>query len=424
MPTFTSPFTGDIVEPTDVSYYALEFSTNQTLTWPTYVVPGSTDVAVARIMDCTPTAADLIVTLPYGNQASVGTDILFRNLGAYDFVVEDSSGDQSVTLEPGDARYFYLVDNTTTDGIFHNFAYGVGTSSADAASLVGPGLTNIAGKLATSDNTSVVSVVPTITDANRAITYIWTGGADNITLPTAASLTAGWYMMLRNSGTGALTIYPQGTSTINTQSTVIFNPGDSGIIVFDYVNGDFYTVGLAPSTNVTFSAATYDVDSITGSSLSLVSGAPIIQTYVALSGTRTTDLDVTLPAITQVYILNNATNQSGYNITFVNSGSSQTPITLGTGTTAIVLSDGNYLYVLTQVGSGYYFANDGTAGAPSFSFNNDTTTGMYLPAVGQLGLSAGGTELLNLDNTNPLTPTVKTVAAFTAQGGINGGTFS
>ena len=49
---------------------------------------------------------------------------------------------------------------------------------------------------------------------------------------------------------------------------------------------------------------------------------------------------------------------------------------------------------------------------------------MYLPSIGQLGLSAGGTELLNLDNTNPLTPTVKTVAAFTAEGGINGGTFS
>ena len=424
MPTFTSPFTGDIVEPTDVSYYALEFSTDQTLAWPTYVVPGSTDVAVARIMDCTPTASNLIVTLPYGSQASVGTDILFRNLGAYSFVVEDSSGDQSVTLEPGDARYFYLVDNTTVDGIYHNFAYGVGTSAADAASLVGPGLTNIAGKLATSDNLSVVSVAPTITDANRAITYIWTGGASNINLPAAATLTAGWYIMFRNSGTGAITIYPQGTSTINGQSSIIFNPGDSGIIVFDYINGDFYTVGLAPATNVTFSAATYDVDSIVGNTLSLVSGAPIIQTYVALSGTRTVDLDVTLPAITQVYILNNATNQAGYNITFVVSGSSQTPISLGTGTTAIVLSDGNYLYVLTQVGSGFYFANDGSAGAPSFSFNSDTTSGMYLPSIGQLGLSAGGTELLNLDNTNPLTPTVSTVATFNAEGGINGGTFS
>ena len=424
MPTFTSPFTGDIVEPTDVSYYALEFSTDQTLAWPTYVVPGSTDVAVARIMDCTPTASNLIVTLPYGSQASVGTDILFRNLGAYSFIVEDSSGDQSVTLAPGDARYFYLVDNTTVDGIYHNFAYGVGTSSADAASLVGAGLTNIAGKLATSDVTSIITTPPTITDASRALTFIWTGGADNINLPTAASLTAGWYIMGRNNGTGAITVYPQGTSTINGQSSITFNPGDSAIIVFDYINGDFYTVGLAPSTNVTFSAATYDVDSIVGDSLSLVSNAPIIQTYVALSGTRTTDLNVTLPAITQLYVFNNNTNQSGYNITFVNSGSSQTPIALGTGTTAIVLSDGNYLYVLTQVGTGTFFANDGSAAAPSFSFNSDTSTGMYLPGVGILGLSAGGTELLNLDNTNPAAPTVSTPAALTAEGGISGGTFS
>ena len=72
------------------------------------------------------------------------------------------------------------------------------------------------------------------------------------------------------------------------------------------------------------------------------------------------------------------------------------------------------------------FANDGTAGAPSFSFNNDTSTGMYLPSVGQLGLSAGGTELLNLDNTNPLNPTVSTTATFSATkyDNISGGTFS
>lgn len=423
MPTFTSPFTGDIVEPTDVSYYALNFSTNQTLAWPTYIAPGSTDVTVARIMDCTPTAGSLVVTLPPGSQASVGTDILFRNLGSYAFVVEDQSGDQSVTLNPGDARYFYLVDNTTTDGIFHNFAYGVGTSSADAASLVGAGLTNIAGKLATSDNTVIAYVPPTINDASRALTYIWRGGANSVTMPAAATLSNGWYFMCRNNGSGALTFYPQGTSQINGLSSVTFNPGDSGLIVFDYINGDFYSIGLAPSTNVTFSAATYDVDSIVGSSLNLVSNAPIIQTYVALSGTRTTDLDVTLPAITQIYVLNNATNESGYNITFVNSGSSQTPISLSTGTTAIVLSDGNYLYVLSQVGTGVFLAVDGSAGAPSFSFNSDLTSGMYLPSPGQLGLSAGGTNLLNLNNTNPLAPALTSPGSFNAEGGISGGIF-
>lgn len=124
MPTYTSPFTGDVVQPTDVSYYSLTFSTNQTLQWPNYIVPGSTDVVAARIIDCTPTQAGLKIVLPPGNQGSVGTDILFRNRGSFDFVVEDQSGDQSVTIGAGTARYFYLVDNTTEDGVYRNFTYG------------------------------------------------------------------------------------------------------------------------------------------------------------------------------------------------------------------------------------------------------------------------------------------------------------
>ena len=76
------------------------------------------------------------------------------------------------------------------------------------------------------------------------------------------------------------------------------------------------------------------------------------------------------------------------------------------------------------MGAGVYYANDGTAGAPAFAFNNDHSSGMYLPSVGQLGLSAGGTELLNLDNTNPLDPQITSPASFNAEGGIFGGTFS
>jgi hypothetical protein len=423
MPTFTSPFTGDIVQPTDVSYLDLPFSADVVLAWPSYVAPNSTEVAAARIIDCTPSTSGLTIKLPPGSQGSVGTDILFRNLGAVSFVVEDQSGDQSVTLAAGDARYFYLVDNTTEDGIYHNFAYGVGTSSADAASLVGAGLTNIAGRLATTTTIVETSAAPTLTDSSRALAYIWAGGLQSIDLPTASSLSAGWYILFRNNGTGAVTFFPQGTSTVNGSPSQTFNPGDSGIVVFDYITGDFYTIGLAPSTNVTFSAATYDVDSIVGNTLSLVSNAPIIQTYEALSGTRTQTLAVTLPAITQLYILTNNTNQSSYNITFQISGSSQSPITFAAGVVGIVLSDGNYLYVLSQSTAGVFFANDGSASAPSFSFNSDDTTGMYLKSVGQLGFAANGTEMLLIDDSNPSAPAISTVATFNAEGGIGGGTF-
>lgn len=422
MTTFTSPFTGDIVEPTDVSYYALNFSNNINLAWPPYQSDVAGTVAAARIMDCTPSTSNLTINLPPGGQGSVGSDILFRNLGAYPFVVQDYSGDQSVTISPGQARYFYLVSNSTTDGSWHNFAYGVGTSSADAASLVGAGLTNVAGKLATTNTIISVSSPFVLTDASRALTYVWTGGLDSITLPVAASVSAGWYFMIRNSGSGTLTIVAPGIAEVNGESTVDLNPGDSAIVVVDKNSGNYFTIGLTPQTSVSFTAATYDLDSVIGNTLNLVSYAPTIQTYVALAGVRTENLNVVLPAITQLYVFSNNTNNTGYNVTFQVSGSSQAPIQFNTGTVAIVLSDGANLYILTQVGQGYYFAENGILDAPSFSFISDTTSGMYLPSVHQLALASNEVQVMLFNASNPAAVEVSTPGSFKA-GLISGGTF-
>lgn len=422
MTTFTSPFTGDIVQPTDVSYYALNFSSNVNLAWPPLQSEVSGTVAAARIMDCTASATNLTINLPPGGQGSVGSDILFRNLGSLPFVIQDYSGTQSVTINPGAARYFYLVSNATTNGVWNNFAYGVGTSSADAASLVGAGLTNVAGKLATTNTIIEVSAPFVLSDVSRAFTYVWTGGLDSIMLPVVSSLSAGWYFMIRNNGTGALTIETPGVSEINGESTISLNPGDSGIIVVDKNSGNYYSVGVAPQNSVSFTAATYDVDSVIGNTLNLVSYAPTIQTYVALAGVRTTTLNVVLPAITQLYVFSNTTNNTGYNITFQVSGSSQAPIQFGTGTVAIVLSDGANLYVLTQVGQGYFFADDGLLSAPSFSFISDTTSGMYLPSVHQLALSSNNFQMMLLNASNPSSLQVSTPAKFNAAL-ISGGTF-
>jgi hypothetical protein len=85
MPTYTSPFTGDVIQQTDVSYYALDFDTDVDLYWPLVINP--TQVPAARIMDCTPDGVDLNITLPNAQQGSVGIDILFRNFGAVTFFV-------------------------------------------------------------------------------------------------------------------------------------------------------------------------------------------------------------------------------------------------------------------------------------------------------------------------------------------------
>jgi hypothetical protein len=422
MSTFTSPFTGTVIEPTDVSYFALTFSANTPLYWPAVVNP--TEIAAARIMDCTPASAGLSILLPEADQGSVGSDILFNNKSSlYSFVVTDASGQNSTTISPGASVYFYLTNNSTFAGVWGNSIFGLNPSVASAATLAGAGLTTIAGQLATTGNIIDVTSPPTITNASRAATYVWNSGANTITLPAVSGLTAGWYISFRNNGTGTLTIQTQNTATINGNSSINTNPGDSGFILYDASTGNFVTVGWALPANVTFSSATYDVDSIVGNAFSLTAYAPIIQNYIAQSGTRTQTLLVTLPTVTQFYILANNTTSGSYNIEFQISGSSQTPISLGAGTIASVLATNNELFILTQSTVNVYQANNGSASAPSFSFLNDTHTGMYLIGTSALGFSANSTEMLQINNSNTSDPIITAYSTFIAINGIPGGGF-
>ena len=419
-PVYTSPFTGTVVTPTDVSYYALAFSTNTQLSWPSTV--NSAEIPAARIIDCTPSTSGLTISLPEGDQGTVGADILFRNLGSNSFVVEDFLGGNSVTVAAGVSKYFYLTNNSTVAGTWNNVTFGTGTSSADAASLAGNGLTTVNGQLATTQNILDVSVAPTLTDASRAATFNWTAGVGTINLPSVSTLSRGWFIAFRNSGSGALTFTPSSTQLINGETTIVTNPGDSGYIFYDYSAGGFITVGWVTPNNVVFTSATYDVDAISGNTLNLVSNAPIIQTYVAQSGTRTQTLAVTFPAITQLYILVNNTNQSGYAVTFQNQGSSQSPIALTTGNTYTVLSDGEFLYILNSSSSSSFKAINGIAGAPAYSFLNDNATGMYLAGTSILGLAANGTEIIDINATNLSAPVV-TINGRLYATTLSGGTF-
>lgn len=412
-PVYTSPFTGTVVTPTDVSYYALSFSSNTQLYWP--VTVNSTQVPAARIIDCVASAGSLSIYLPAANQGTVGADILFRNLGAQAFTVVDAEGGASISVPVGKAIYVYLTDNTTTAGVWGNVTFGAGTSYADASLLAGKGLTALNGVLNTTQNIVNITSTPVINDDSRAATFVWGGGAGSFTLPLVSSLTTGWYIGFRNSGTGTLTISPTSPTLINGNSSVTANPGDSGFIFYDSSLSTYVTVGLTPASNVTFTAETFDVDAIVGNTLSLVSFAPIIQTYVAQSDVRVDTLAVTLPAITQLYILVNDTGHTDYDITFQVSGSSNPPLVLSSGAVATVLSDGSNLFSLTSSSTGFFYAADGSAVTPSFSFNNDTSTGMYLTGTGILGLAANGINLVDVDGTNVTQPLVTVNATLNAQ---------
>ena len=402
MTTYVSPFTGDVIQPTDVSYASVSFSSNVQLYWPQYVATAGQQVA-ARIMEFTATTTGLNIYLPNAQQTSVGQDILIRNMGSNSFVVNRFGGGGSFTVAAGQSFYTYLVDNVTTAGVWAVLQFGTGTSSADANSLAGVSTAALMGKLEAAFVTSEYNLSnPTIDDSSRGSCLVWTGGATTWTLPPVSQLSTGWFILVRNNGTGALTIGSSSiSSTIDAQTNIVLPLGDSCFICVnrDPSKQDFFTVGRARPNSLTFTSATYDVDTIVGGSYSLVTNTPIIQRYTALSGSRTTSLLVQLPAVTQVYYIVNDTGQNGYTINFQVQGSSQSPIVLTNASQIIMLSDGNFLYVLNQATAGQQAVLAGSAAAPGYAFLSDTATGMYLANPSQLAFSAGGANVLTLDTT-------------------------
>jgi hypothetical protein len=137
--SYTSPFTGNVIQPTDVSFREITLSANTQLEWP--INGNATDNYSARIMQVTATTSGLELQMPPANQTSVGNDALIRNVGANTFTVTDYEGGNTIiSIAAGETKYIYITDNADEEGTWGNIAFGVGSSSADAATLAGFGL--------------------------------------------------------------------------------------------------------------------------------------------------------------------------------------------------------------------------------------------------------------------------------------------
>ena len=83
-PGFTGTLSGQLIEPSQVSYNAIALSANLTLAWPNLSTTGS---FTANIIEVTPSAGSLSITMPDATQRSVGQQVLFRNMTGTAFTV-------------------------------------------------------------------------------------------------------------------------------------------------------------------------------------------------------------------------------------------------------------------------------------------------------------------------------------------------
>lgn len=412
--SFNSPFTANVIQPTDVSYRSITLSANTTLSWP--INGSATDNAAARIMDVTATSGSLSLLMPPANQASVGQDALIRNIGGNTFTVRDYDGNVIVTVAPSECKYIYIKTNATTAGQWGIIAFGVGTSNADASTLAGYGLKALSNTLNSAFPVNTFSSDYTAIASDRASTYVWTSGAGTLTLTSASTLGDDWFFLVRNGGTGTLSVAPSGGDLINGAASLDLQPADSCLIACS--GFAFYTVGLGKSAQFNFTQLTKAVTS--GSySLTAAEAANPIQKY---TGTLSGNVVVTVPQTIQVYYVTNQTDGtgSGYTITFTTGIAGGGTAIVPAGQQVILLCDSVNLLNASTVAAGAstLALADGSAGGPSLNFASETSTGVYRPGSGEFGIAVLGTKRFGLTATG-----LSITGTGTFSGGVQGGAF-
>ncbi len=332
MTTYTNTFGGTNIYPSDVSYRYVSLTISQILDWPLEAAP-STDV-VAKIMDVNATTTSLVITMPDATEAGTGETVLFNNVGANTFTVKTATGTVICAPQSGTTFQIYLTDNSTVSGTWRSFQYGASVSATNAAALAGLGIKAIATTLNQSMPVTAISTNYTSGTSDRAKVLVWTGGAGTISFDTAPSLGSDWFVNIRNSGTGDLTLDPSSSESINGASTLVLSPGDSAIVVTDGVQ--FWTIGFGQSAVYAFSLLQIDVS---GSGNYTLSVAELNKTAYIFTGTLTGDRDIIVPNTVQQYWVSNQTSGS-YTLGIRTSGQASPGASVPSGARAILYCDG------------------------------------------------------------------------------------
>jgi hypothetical protein len=408
--SYNSPFTGNVIQPTDVSYRAVTLSANTQLEWP--INGNATDDYAARIMQVTATTAGLSLYMPPANQSSVGNDALIRNVGANTFTVKDYAGTNTIiSVAAGESKYVYITANPTVTGTWGNIAFGTGTSSADAATLAGYGLVASGSTLNQSHPALTLVNAGTFATTNRAQTSVWDGGAGTYTLPSASTLGNNWFTLFKNSGTGSMVI--SAADNIDGQSTKTFAPNESAFIVS--TGTTYLTVGYGVSNQFFYTSL---VKAVVSGSYTLTSSEATntIQNY---TGTLTGNVTVVYPPVVNLYVIKNSTTAGGFTLT-VGTGSG-TSVVIPSGQQVTLACDGTNFFNAntTQAGSVTTLSlADGNVGSPSLNFGNETTTGVYRASAGQFN-----TAILGVLRSTLSASGLAIVGTGNFTGGVSGGTF-
>jgi hypothetical protein len=235
-----------------------------------------------------------------------------------------------------------------------------------------------------------------------------------LTLPSAAAVGTGWFITIKNNGTGILTLTPAGSNTIDGNASQQLQLTESITLVSNGANWNSF--GLGRSNTFAYTLLSL---SVTGGTLTLSStqAANTIQSY---SGTLTSNEIVIVPSTVQLYTFTNNTT-GAYTFTVKTAVGGGATVTIAQGTSLVLICDGTNVYnaasgtasTITSLTLG-----NGSLSVPSLKFSGDLNSGMYLAATSQVGFVIANAQAGYYDASGL---TMNGTGTFTS--GVKGGTF-
>jgi len=415
---------GDPINPNPFTYSQISMTGNVTLVWPANTQDAT--YTATDWIDITSSAA-YIVTMPAATEVGTGAEVVFYNYGSYTITVNDSIGGNITTVTSGSTIRIWITDNSTDAGTWRIANIGSGTTSANASMLAGYGLIAQAGQLSQSMPPLSYSTSATLNAGNRAGLADWTGGVGTFTLTNPSTLGSNWFVNVKNSGTGILTLNGNG-ATIDGSSTLQVDIQQGFTLATDGVT--FYTIGRPILTTP---AITQLSKSVAGSSDVTLTATEAAYSIINFTGALTGAINVIVPANVNEWLMYNNTT-GAYTLTVKTASGSGVAITQGTRRllycdgTNVNFSDSVGTGTVTSVATGTGLSGGPITGSGTISLaNTAVTAGTYGSAsrsvtytvnaqgqitsstdspidvsglIGTLGVAHGGTSLATLTANN------------------------
>lgn len=380
---YTDLFGQYSVPPSEAQYSFAALTVNSTLAWPNnFSGQVATEFLATTSLDIT-SAAGLSLRLPPANQVSVGAELRIRNTGANTLNIQDSAGVGVTAVAPGAVKYFQVTDNDSPAGVWATYTFGTGTSGADAGALAGEGLTVLSNRLHVDAPYRGLNSNYTLQLTDRAHALDAVVGGLVVTLPLASTMSAGYYVLLRNSSSGSLTLDPSGAELIDGAPAKAVSSLESLILIS--TGSGWISVGFGRDATFVFGEVVVNaaVSPVT------LSSADVAGRMIRVSGTASTNLTVNLPAINNVYFINVEAGVGVFSVTFTTGSGVSTILTANQKT--VVYCDGiNVTPAITTTVTASLSLTDGNAAAPAIAFALDANTGLFRDSDGVVGLASNG----------------------------------